>query len=133
MLKRFYENMEKENIWKGRIDDPNDRDSFRWHQVVERIHLDQLEKIRISTDEFGICFIGFCCDAGIELNLGRVGASKGPRAIREQMCNLPFNFEDNIKIYDIGNIVCTKNSDLQEAQLALAELAPVMSSSLSHD
>ena len=126
MLEKFYEKMEKDNIWKGRIDDPKDRDSYRWHQVVERIQLTQLEKREFSQEEFGICFIGFCCDAGIELNLGRVGASKGPRAIREQMCNLPFNFEDNIKLYDIGNIVCTKNTDLQEAQEALAELVSLV-------
>ncbi len=126
MLERFYEKMEKDNVWRGRIDNPQDRDSFRWHQVVERIQLSQLEEREFSSEEFGICFIGFCCDAGIELNLGRVGASKGPRAIREQMCNLPFNFEDNIKLYDTGNIVCTKNSDLQEAQEALAELVALV-------
>lgn len=126
MLERFYEKMEKENIWRGRIDDPRDRDSYRWHQVVKRINLFELEERQFSKDEFGICFIGFCCDAGIELNLGRVGASKGPRAIREQMCNLPFNFDDNIKLYDIGNIVCTKNTELQDAQEALAELVALV-------
>jgi len=126
MLGNFYENMEKENIWKGRIDDISDRDSYRWHQVVERIHLSDLEEREFSRNEFGLCFIGFCCDAGIELNLGRTGASKGPRAIRDQMCNLPVNFEDNIKIYDVGNIVCIKNSDLQDAQLALAELVSLV-------
>ena len=119
---RFYEELNREKVWKGRIDDPSDRDSYRWHQVVEKITPKQLMEKDYEKGGLNFCFIGFCCDAGIELNLGRVGASKGPRAIREQMCNLPVNFAEDTKIYDIGNIVCTSNSDLQEAQMALASL-----------
>ena len=29
----------KKDVWQGRIDDPEDRDSFRWHQVVKAIDL----------------------------------------------------------------------------------------------
>lgn len=118
----FYENIRAQGTWNGRVDNPNDRDSYRWHQVIECIDFQELTTREYSKSELGICFIGFCCDAGVEMNLGRIGASKGPHAIRKHLANLPYSFDENIKIYDIGNIVCTKNTDLLDAQLALANL-----------
>lgn len=125
-IHKFYEELNIEQTWYGRVDNPRDRDSFRWHQVVQKITVSDLAVEKIQEEGIKFCFVGFCCDAGIEMNLGRTGASKGPRAIREQMCNLPFNFHENIKVYDVGNIVCSHNSDLEKAQLALAELVSLI-------
>ncbi len=106
--------------WTGRVDDLDDRDAFRWHQVVERIDLsgpaDQLAK---RTDR-GFCLLGYCCDHGVALNLGRAGAEKGPEAIRTQIANLPVNFPETVGLYDGGDIHC-RDGDLLGAQRALSE------------
>ncbi|MCZ4694336.1 formimidoylglutamase [Ancylomarina euxinus] len=102
-----------EDFWKGRIDDLEDYDAFRWHQIIEPINL--LEEITVVAGGFGL--LGFCCDKGVQRNLGRVGTSKGPRSIRKEMANLPCSFPSTTKIYDCGNIVGTdgKLEDLQES------------------
>jgi formiminoglutamase len=86
---------QSQNVWQGRIDDPEDIDSFRWHQWIELIDLSkEQEQVKpISKDTLGFCFLGFCCDKGVEGNLGRPGASKAPLSIRKEMANLPLRFD----------------------------------------
>ena len=110
------------DIWSGRIDSLEDKSSYRWHQVIKKIDFNDFQSIQFNEKDIKFCFIGFCCDAGIKINLGRIGAFKGPIAIREQMSNLPFNFNDNVKIYDIGNILCKDQKHLKDAQELLGTL-----------
>ncbi|MGM0550931.1 MAG: formimidoylglutamase [Bacteroidota bacterium] len=106
--------------WQGRIDDPADRDSWRWHQCVELINL---EKERPAIDDrkgkAGFCFIGFSCDKGVEKNLGRVGTAMGPFSIRRAMSNLPVEFHETAQLFDAGNIHCLDGC-LEASQEALA-------------
>jgi formiminoglutamase len=104
-------------IWQGRIDDMEDYDAFRWHQWVQPIDLEDMNQgIRGSIN---ICFVGFCCDQGVDRNKGRVGASKGPDSIRREMANLPCHFLKDVKLFDAGNIIA-KYVTLEEAQSALS-------------
>lgn len=107
--------------WTGRVDDPNDRDSFRWHQVIEYMDLSNEENKPLPEDTTGFCFLGFCCDKGVEYNLGRPGASKAPPSIRKEMANLPLRFDEKTRIFDGGDIYCD-NMDLAKGQMELASM-----------
>jgi len=106
--------------WTGRVDDLDDRDAFRWHQVVECLDLSAPADHLAKQTDRGFCLLGYCCDHGVALNLGRTGAEKGPKAIRTQLANLPVNFPETVGLYDGGDIHC-RDGDLQGAQGALAE------------
>jgi len=108
-------------IWQGRIDDPDDIDSYRWHQWVKRIDLSDREIKPFSIAAPAFCFLGFCCDKGVEKNQGRVGTAKGPISIRKQMANLPVSFDRNLCLFDGGDLICTGES-LESAQNQLAAL-----------
>lgn len=107
------------DLWTGRVDDEENRDAFRWHQVVEG--LDLSAPIRESPGQscHGFCLLGYCCDRGVELNLGRTGSELGPDAIRSQLANLPVDFPGNIGLYDGGNVHC-QDGDLDGTQRCLA-------------
>ncbi|MCK5378194.1 MAG: formimidoylglutamase, partial [Acidobacteria bacterium] len=62
--------------WTGRVDDLDDRDAFRWHQVIEPLDLSApIEEIS-GRSRWGFCLLGYCCDHGVALNLGRTGAAR---------------------------------------------------------
>ena len=102
-------------FWTGRIDDLNDIDSFRMHQIIQFLDLTEQKSLKIDSSKFNICFIGFCCDEGIKRNLGRKGAKHGPEYIRKEFANLPVTFGNDAVIYDAGNIFCLENN-MEEAQ-----------------
>ncbi len=105
----------EEKFWSGRVDDLNDIDSFRMHQIIQLVDLNELKSKKVELSTLNICFIGFCCDEGIRRNLGRKGARLGPEYIRKEFANLPVTFENNVKIYDAGDIFCPDNN-MEEAQ-----------------
>src|SRR6056297_2547872 len=90
------------DTWQGRIDDPNDPDSFRWHQCINLIDLNTIKKEELPRQGKNFCFLGFSCDKGVEKNKGRIGTALGPFSIRRAMANLPANFGENGNIYDAG-------------------------------
>ncbi len=106
-------------FWKGRVDDLNDIDSFRMHQVIQLLDLTKPEPLKIDLSKINICFIGYGCDDGIKRNLGREGAKLGPEYIRKEFANLPVTFGKSAAIYDAGNIICEKDG-MEEAQKQLA-------------
>jgi formiminoglutamase len=112
------------------VDDLEDRDAFRWHQVIEPLDLSAAaDELALQTHR-GFCLLGYCCDHGVELNLGRTGAARGPEAIRAQLANLPVNFPKTVGLFDGGDIRC-RDGDLEGAQRALAEAVErVLSSGL---
>jgi len=105
----------KRNTWQGRIDDTNNEEAFRFHQVVQRINLND-QKIQINREKINFCFLGFCSDLGVKKNLGRDGAAKAPEFIRRELSNLPKTFSSNVQLYDAGNIIPenTNPKDLDE-------------------
>ena len=106
-------------LWTGRIDSLDNYDAFRWHQWITLLDLNDFHP-SYAKSEIGICFIGFCSDEGVQRNLGRPGAAKGPESIRKEMANLPCSFSKKIRLFDCGDIVVEKH-DLEEAQELLGE------------
>lgn len=104
------------DFWQGRIDDEEDYDAFRWHQIIQPIDLRSIK----SDIKEGFGILGFCCDKGVAQNKGRKGTSKAPNSIRKEMANLPCTFPMTTNIYDCGNIV-SSNGNLEEVQEALSE------------
>lgn len=109
-------------VWHGRIDDEEDRDSFRWHQLVQPVDLLSPETKPAGKDTLNICFLGFCCDEGVERNMGRRGAARGPLAIRKEMSNLPVSFTEHTRLFDAGDCYFKDGDSLTEAQTGLATL-----------
>ena len=90
--------------WGGRVDSTEDYEAFRWHQWVKPMDLNgNLEEYAC---DYGIAFIGFCSEQGVERNRGRVGAALAPNLLRKQMSNLPCTFDKRVKLYDAGDILC---------------------------
>ncbi len=104
--------------WHGRIDSETDYDSFRWHQWVQELDLNKDHEP--FDGPMGFAIIGFCSEQGVRRNKGRVGTALAPDYIRRQMANLPCTFEQCVKIYDAGNILCQEIS-MEEGQRLLAE------------
>lgn len=101
-----------ESIWTGRVDDTEDRASFRYHQVVEFMDIKQVSG--------GCAIIGFECEEGVRRNKGRLGAAKAPNALRSGLANLSWRFPESARLFDVGNIACD-GEDLESAQQQLGE------------
>jgi len=108
------------SVWTGRIDDTSDRDAFRWHQVIELTDLNDADVPENVGS--GFCFLGFCCDKGVELNLGRKGTARAPLFIRQELANLPVSFPSSVHLVDAGDLVFDEQGSLVDAQHALAVL-----------
>ena len=118
MFNKTYSPIDKSQ-WQGRIDSEDDFDSFRWHQWVELLDLED-GNLKAFKGKLGFAFLGFECDTGVELNKGRTGAAKGPASIRKELANLPCQFSKDVALFDAGTICC-ENSTLDQAQDALAK------------
>lgn len=113
MFKKHYYISDQSN-WQGRVDSENDFDSFRWHQWVELIDLND-KNLKAFEGKLAFAFLGFCSDYGVKLNKGRTGTAHGPASIRRELSKLPCSFQEDIKLFDAGNISCDGCS-LEEAQ-----------------
>lgn len=111
----------KPGVWKGRIDDSDNWEAFRWHQIVRCINLCEPKPIDSNKSSQKIGFIGFCCDEGVKRNKGRPGAVGGPDAIRNELSNLPCRFDELTEIHEFGDIICP-DGDLAKSQSALSEV-----------
>ena len=117
MFKKTY-NISEPFHWDGRVDSEDDFDSFRWHQWVETIDLNDKD-LKPFQGKLGFVFLGYACDAGVEFNKGRTGAAKGPDSIRKKLVNMPCQFSKEVKLFDAGTVSC-ENSTLEESQDSLA-------------
>jgi len=115
---RFYTECSKE-LWTGRIDDPDDPEALRMHQVIRLFNLIKIKELKIDESQLNICLIGFCCDLGVQKNLGRTGAVNGPKVIRKELANLPAHFTGMVNIYDAGDILAA-GDDLAQIQQQLS-------------
>jgi formiminoglutamase len=119
MTNTYYAAIDK-SIWTGRIDDLNDRDSFRIHQVIQCVDLNAIDNLTVNQNNTNICLLGFKSDVGVRRNLGRAGAELGPEYIRKELANLPVNFDESTVIFDAGDIIC-EDDNLEAAQNELSK------------
>ena len=109
------------NMWEGRIDSLTDRSSFRLHQVVQCIDIQNIIKENLDIKIKNFCLLGFCCDEGVKRNKGRIGAKQGPAAIRKAIANLPLHFTNQVNLFYGGDISCN-DQYMDQAQKSLSEV-----------
>ena len=102
------------DVWTGRTDHTENRSSFRYHQVVEEIDLDQWK----ASSDPTCAILGFECEEGVRRNQGRLGAAKAPNAIRKALASLPWRLQEGKHIVDAGNVICN-DEELEAAQESL--------------
>lgn len=98
--------------WRGR-EDKGDT-SRVWQRVQPR-------KPPLPPEErrnLDLILLGYASDEGVRRNKGRLGASDGPNAIRQALCNKVLH--PNIAIRDLGDIHC-KDADLNASQRQLSQ------------
>lgn len=97
-------------VWQGRVDDAQNFDSFRYHQIVHSSAL-------ATPCDIGL--IGFMCDEGVRRNFGRVGAKHAPTALRQQLAAFPWRGGKQT-VVDFGDILCEQTA-MEYAQQKLGE------------
>ncbi|CEK11364.1 formimidoylglutamase [Legionella hackeliae] len=101
------------SLWQGR------KDSLPGERFFQRINFIDLRSQTLSPAQQDIAILGFCSDAGIRRNEGRIGAKEGPLKLREQFAKLPCHTLKHL--FDVGNIICN-GDQLEVAQQQLAKL-----------
>lgn len=107
-----YKQAEK-SFWEGR----KSNDQLYLH---ERVRLETLENLVPTNGKKKLALLGYVCDEGVRRNKGRVGASKGPDAIRKQLGKLPNHLAIDKQLVDIGNLSCD-GENLEELQTKVIE------------
>jgi formiminoglutamase len=97
------------SVWTGRTDPEEGPRAMRWHQVIRPVG---------TAGPPGVALIGFACDEGVRRNQGRIGARKGPRALRARLANLAAHLTR--PLYDAGDEECPPGT-LERAQAAFGE------------
>lgn len=98
-------------LWNGRVDEGPAIEKQRWHQCIS--------SLTSAPQEPGIVLLGVACDEGVQRNQGRIGAAKGPDAIRRVLANQACHSQR--PIYDAGNLSCAHGEleTLQQEQAGL--------------
>jgi len=98
----------KKSFWQGRESNPDIENQY-WYQEIKLIDAEN-EHVRAN-----VAILGYVCDEGVRRNRGRIGASEGPKAIRERLAKLPVHFDGKI-ITDLGDVVCI-DDDMEACQI----------------
>lgn len=101
------------DLYSGR----NSSEKLYLHEKISCLSLADLSDS--NTKSFSI--LGYSCDEGVKRNSGRIGAAKGPDAIRKQLGKLPNHLSHESKIYDTGTFCCT-NGDMEKTQSNLSKV-----------
>ncbi len=112
LINAEYKPAQKE-YWEGRKSNP-DMENQYWHQQIEIFDVGNLQKHTLTEEGISIALVGYVCDEGVRRNRGRIGADKGPKALRERLAKLPIHFESR-RVADVGDIVCCDH-DMESCQ-----------------
>lgn len=98
--------------WQGR----NSDNQLYWHELVQLV-----DDLAIKGGEDAkIALLGYAVDAGVINNGGRSGTKNGPDCIRKMLGPLANHVNNNLSIYDYGNIV-VEDSNIDAAQLLMRD------------
>jgi len=98
--------------WSGRASN----NELYLHEKVQCVPLEQLEPLHTQ-----FALLGYCCEEGVRLNQGRLGAKEGPKAIRKALGKLPSHLNSHQQIIDVGDVSYTKG-ELDTTQQLLSEI-----------
>lgn len=96
------------NIYSGR---PSEHQLY----LHEKISCISLSDIPVNVSKKSFSLLGYSCEEGVKRNMGRIGAAKGPDAIRKQLGKLPNHLTNEKILTDVGTINCI-NGDMNKAQ-----------------
>ena len=99
--------------WQGRHDTEDGELGTRVHHVAQPLSAKEL-----AGKQKGIALNGFCSDAGVARNKGRIGAKQAPDLIRQALANMAWH--SKATWYDLGNTTCEGDA-LEEAQSVCAD------------
>lgn len=101
-------------IWTGRTD------TEELPELASRLHqqIQPLTVGAVAAESDSVAIIGFCSDAGVRRNQGRIGARRAPDLLRRVLANLPWPVSR--PAWDAGNVVC-EGDELEAAHQALAD------------
>lgn len=122
--KKFYQPAEK-SWYSGR----NSGKQLYLHEIIQQA---KLSKISPASDANHFALLGYACDHGVELNLGRPGAKKGPAAFRKQLGTISTHLPNNTQIIDVGNIIHNREQTLRNTQNQLANAVAILLSQNYH-
>lgn len=105
-------NKTPKNNYEGRV-------SNQKLYLHEKISCEDISILGDSSNT-AIAILGYACDEGVKRNLGRVGAVKGPDAIRKQLGKLPNHLLEETRVLDVGTINCI-DADLKTTQNTLSD------------
>lgn len=105
--------------WTGRKSNP-DMGKQYWYQEIGLLDINDLGSGLQSDKKPDIGILGYICDEGVRRNLGRVGASEGPRVVRERLAKLPLHF-DTTSVADFGDVICI-DEDMEACQQAFSTI-----------
>lgn len=101
-----------QETYSGRVSDQK----LYLHEKISCVDMSSLK----PSDDMRVAILGYACDEGVLQNKGRVGAEKGPDAIRKQLGKLPNHLEDKTSVLDVGSIHYA-NTKLETVQDKLSE------------
>ncbi|WP_442904312.1 formimidoylglutamase [Glutamicibacter sp.] len=94
--------------YSGRVDGSGAQ-HLRWNQLVTAQQSGDIQD--------SVALLGFCSDAGVKRNQGRVGASDGPAALRAALS--PMAIHNQRELVDLGDVV-VEGDELESGQERLA-------------
>lgn len=100
--------------WQGRDDAEDGAHGKRVHHVVKKMQVEQ-----IPSHSHAVSLLGFCSDAGVARNKGRIGAKGAPDLIRRALANMAWHQPHSL--IDLGNVICDDDL-LEQSQTECAEV-----------
>jgi formiminoglutamase len=102
------------SVWSGRTDAAEGPRALRWHQVIQPV---------ANAKAPGVALIGFACDEGVRRNQGRIGARRGPHALRKVLAGLAAHSPR--PLYEAGDEDCA-HGNLERSQAAFGALVAAL-------
>ncbi|TKG97197.1 formimidoylglutamase [Puteibacter caeruleilacunae] len=106
----------EKRYWTGRQTTP-DMGIQYWHQLIE---MQDAQRLEAPVFDESITLIGYVSDEGVRRNHGRIGACKGPEALRDRLAKLPVHF-DSKRVIDLGDIVSI-DGNMEACQKMLSDV-----------
>lgn len=111
MLKNY--TAPQQSDWNGR----SSNDQQYLHEKIKCLRIDDFIN---TTAVKPLVLLGYASDSGVGNNKGRIGASKGPDAIREQLGKMPNHLSPDALFLDLGNLT-SPNGNVEAIQEELSQ------------
>jgi formiminoglutamase len=105
--------------WKGRAVSLEEGFQY-WYQKVQLTNWNKINADTFSSERKNIALLGYACEEGVNRNQGRIGAKKGPDAIRQKLARQAWHLVDQ-EVCDFGDVFCV-DGDMESCQENLGRM-----------